>query len=151
MFHLRPITPVVLELTQSCTALTLVQDSLWCTTLSMTWSHSSMFSSESVFFIMDPQFQNPKLTLQTALTNSSTPLSWAYSKQSPFNQTWHGHHSLWSTYIHPYFKPFISFLSCLQAEIVLPLAMNECRDFYCKIPCNHDTFIRHIITALSEL
>jgi hypothetical protein len=54
-------------------------------------------------------------------------------------------------YIHPYFKPLVPLLSYLRAEIILPLATDECGDFYHKNLCNHDTFIRHIIMALSEL
>lgn len=54
-------------------------------------------------------------------------------------------------YIHPYFKPLVPLLSHLRAEIILPLATHDRGDFYRKSPCNHDTFIRHIITALSEL
>ena len=54
-------------------------------------------------------------------------------------------------HIHPYFKSIIPLLSHLQAEIILPLAMDECGDFYRKATCNHDTFIKHIVTALSEL
>ena len=54
-------------------------------------------------------------------------------------------------HIHPYFKSIIPLLSHLQAEIILPLAMDEHRDFYCKATCNHDTFIKHIVMALSEL
>ena len=54
-------------------------------------------------------------------------------------------------HIHPYFKSIIPLLLCLCTEIILPLATNECREFYHKTQCNHDTFIRHIIIALSEL
>lgn len=54
-------------------------------------------------------------------------------------------------HIHPYFESVIPLLSRLRAEIVLPLAMNEREEFYRKTPCNHATFIKHIITALSEL
>jgi hypothetical protein len=54
-------------------------------------------------------------------------------------------------YIHPYFKPLIPLLTALRSEIILPLATDEHKEFYRKRSCNHDTFIKHIITTLSEL
>ena len=54
-------------------------------------------------------------------------------------------------HIHLYFKSIIPLLSHLRAEIILPLAMDEHGNFYCKATCNHNTFIKHIVTALSEL
>lgn len=54
-------------------------------------------------------------------------------------------------HIHPFFEPIIPLLTRLRSEIVLPLATDEHGCFYRKTPCNHDTFIKHIVTTLSEL
>jgi hypothetical protein len=54
-------------------------------------------------------------------------------------------------HIHPYFNSLIPLLNRLRAEIILPLATTEQGDFYHKTSCDHDTFIKHIVTALSEL
>lgn len=55
-------------------------------------------------------------------------------------------------HIHPYFKSLIPLLTKLRSEIILPLATDEhTGEFYRKSPCNHDTFIKHIIDTLSEL
>ena len=54
-------------------------------------------------------------------------------------------------HIHPSFESVIPLLTLLQAEIILPLATNEQGHFYRKTSCNHDIFIKHIVTILSEL
>lgn len=54
-------------------------------------------------------------------------------------------------HIHPFFEPVIPLLTLLRAEIILPLATNIQGHFYCKTSCNHDIFIKHIVTTLSEL
>ncbi|KAG6371473.1 hypothetical protein JVT61DRAFT_9503 [Boletus reticuloceps] len=54
-------------------------------------------------------------------------------------------------HIHPFFEPVIPLLTLLRAEIILPLATNEQGHFYRKTSCNHDIFIKHILTILSEL
>ena len=54
-------------------------------------------------------------------------------------------------HIHPSFEPVIPLLTLLRAEIILPLATNEQGHFYRKTSCNHDIFIKHIVTILSEL
>lgn len=53
--------------------------------------------------------------------------------------------------IHPYFKPIIPLLTALRSEIILPLYTGEDRQFHRRSWCNHDTFIKHIITALAGL
>ncbi|KAG9309134.1 hypothetical protein JVU11DRAFT_10841 [Chiua virens] len=54
-------------------------------------------------------------------------------------------------HISPYFQPLVPLLTRLRTEIILPLASDERGSFYRKTCCDHDTFIKHIVTALSEL
>ena len=54
-------------------------------------------------------------------------------------------------HIHPFFEPVIPLFTLLWVEIILPLATNEQGHFYCKTSYNHNIFIKHIVTILSEL
>ena len=95
---------------------------------------------------MDPWSKNLKPTLQNALTSSSILLSQVYSKQLLFNQIWHPHCETHTSILqinHP--------IPVTPSSRNYPTTGNGWAQGYCKATCNHDTFIKHIIMALSEL